>query len=211
MARNSLCAFHSPPRNGDVGICNRREWKKQRGWRNEAERQERCLAVALAADGVHTQDPGRAKSATSTAGRGDASVKARACAHESASAGCDDSGAAGAASACSCGTHQEAGEAQEAGEYKSASGVNATPAVSAIGQLTTADPPNMRQQTDAMIESTEKSLNGINRKLDDQEVQKAAQVREFLKQARDAMTSGDIDGAHTLAIKAKVLLDELHP
>lgn len=88
---------------------------------------------------------------------------------------------------------------------------NATPAVSAIGQLTTADPPNMRQQTDAMIESTEKSLNGINRKLDDQEVQKAAQVREFLKQARDAMTSGDIDGAHTLAIKAKVLLDELHP
>jgi hypothetical protein len=86
-----------------------------------------------------------------------------------------------------------------------------TPAVSAIGQLTTGDPPNMRQQTDALIESTEKSLNGINRKLGEQEEKTAAQVREFLRQARDAMTSGDVDGAHTLAVKAKVLLDELHP
>jgi hypothetical protein len=87
---------------------------------------------------------------------------------------------------------------------------NGTPAVSAIGQLTTAEPPNMRQQTDALIESTEKSLNGVTRKLSDQDEKTAAQVREFLKQARDAMTSGDVDGAHTLAIKAKVLLDELH-
>jgi hypothetical protein len=85
-----------------------------------------------------------------------------------------------------------------------------TPAVSAIGQLTTAEPPNMRQQTDALIESTEKSLNGVTRKLSDPEEKTATQVREFLKQARDAMTSGDVDGAHTLAIKAKVLLDELH-
>jgi hypothetical protein len=69
----------------------------------------------------------------------------------------------------------------------------------------------MRQQTDSLIESTEKTLNGISRKLDDAEEKKAGEVREYLKQARDAMTSGDVDGAHTLAIKAKVLLDELHP
>ena len=31
----------------------------------------------------------------------------------------------------------------------------------------------------------------------------AAQIREFLKQARQALTSGDVDGAHTLAVKAK--------
>jgi ribosomal protein S20 len=86
-----------------------------------------------------------------------------------------------------------------------------TPAVSAIGQLTTADSPNMRQQTDASIESTEKALNGISRTLNDQEQKTAAQIREFLKQAREALTAGDVDGAHTLAIKAKVLLDELHP
>jgi hypothetical protein len=82
--------------------------------------------------------------------------------------------------------------------------------VSAIGQLSTADPPNMRQQTDSLIESTEKTLNGINRSLSDQEQKTAAQIREFIKEARAALSSGDVDGAHTLAIKAKVLLDELH-
>jgi len=84
-----------------------------------------------------------------------------------------------------------------------------SPAVSAIGQLTTGDPPDVRQQTDASIESTEKSLNGINRTLSDQEAKTAAQIREFLKEARAALLAGDVDGAHTLAVKAKVLLDEL--
>jgi ribosomal protein S20 len=83
--------------------------------------------------------------------------------------------------------------------------------VSAIGTLSTGDPPNMRQQTDDSIASTEKALNGITRRLNDQEQKTSAQIREFLKQARDALTSGDVDGAHTLALKAKVLLDELHP
>ena len=85
------------------------------------------------------------------------------------------------------------------------------PAVSAIGQLSTGDPTNVRQQTDASIEQTEKALNGITRKLNEQEQKTAAQIREFIKQAREALTAGDIDGAHTLATKAKVLLDELHP
>lgn len=85
------------------------------------------------------------------------------------------------------------------------------PAVSAIGQLSTADPQNVRQQTDASIESTEKRLNGITRKLNDQEQKTATQIREWLKQARQALTAGDIDGARGLADKAKVLLEELHP
>jgi hypothetical protein len=88
---------------------------------------------------------------------------------------------------------------------------NGTAPVSAIGTLSTGDPPNMRQTTDDSIASTEKALNGITRKLNDQEQKTAAQIHEFLKQARDALTSGDVDGAHTLALKAKVLLDELHP
>jgi hypothetical protein len=88
---------------------------------------------------------------------------------------------------------------------------NGTSAVPAIGQLSSGDAPNMRQQTDDSIASTEKSLNGITRKLSDQEEKTAAQVREYLKQARDALTAGDVDGAHTLAGKAKVLLEELHP
>jgi ribosomal protein S20 len=88
---------------------------------------------------------------------------------------------------------------------------NETPAVSAIGTLSTGDSPNVRQQADASIESTEKSLNGISRKLDDQEQKTAAQIREYIKEAREALTAGDADGARNLAIKAKALLDELHP
>jgi ElaB/YqjD/DUF883 family membrane-anchored ribosome-binding protein len=88
---------------------------------------------------------------------------------------------------------------------------NGTSALSAIGQLSTGDPPDLRQQTDSLIESTEKTLNGMTRKLSDQEQKMAAQIREYLKQARDAITSGDMDGANKLAIKAKVVLDELHP
>ena len=35
------------------------------------------------------------------------------------------------------------------------------------------------------------------------------QIKEFLKQARTALASGDVDGANTLAKKAKALLGEL--
>jgi ribosomal protein S20 len=45
--------------------------------------------------------------------------------------------------------------------------------------------------------------------LSDLEQKTAAHVRDFLKQAREALASGDVDGAHTLAAKAKVLLSEL--
>jgi hypothetical protein len=88
----------------------------------------------------------------------------------------------------------------------------ATPApVPAIGNLTTNDPPTMRQSTDVLIEQTEKSLKAITRKLDDQEQKTSAQITEYIKQARDALKAGDVDGAHNLATKAKLLLDELHP
>lgn len=88
---------------------------------------------------------------------------------------------------------------------------NEIPAVSAIGQLSSGDPSDVRQQTDKSIADTERQLNGMNRQLSDQESKTAAQIREFLKEARAALTSGDVDGAHTLAMKAKVLLNELHP
>jgi hypothetical protein len=45
--------------------------------------------------------------------------------------------------------------------------------------------------------------------LNDQEQKTAEHIREFLKQAKAALASGDVDGASTLAAKAKVLLSEL--
>ncbi len=84
-----------------------------------------------------------------------------------------------------------------------------TPAVSAIGQLSSGNSSSSQQQTLDSIAATERGLNGINRTLSDQEQKTAAHIREFLKQAREALASGDVDGARTLAAKAKVLLSEL--
>jgi hypothetical protein len=83
--------------------------------------------------------------------------------------------------------------------------------VSAIGQLSPGDPTDLRQQTESSLASTERGLNGITRTLNDQELKTSAQIREFLKQARAALATSDVDGANTLALKAKVLLTELNP
>ena len=87
---------------------------------------------------------------------------------------------------------------------------NPAPSVSAIGELSGGASGDQRSQTQEMINATEKGVNSINRKLSDSETKTAAQIHEFLKQAREALTSGDVDGAATLAKKAKVLLAELN-
>lgn len=86
---------------------------------------------------------------------------------------------------------------------------NATPEVSAIGQLSPGDPTDLQRQTVSSIASTERGLSEITRKLSDQEQKTAAQIKEFIKQAKAALASSDVDGAHTLAVKAKVLLGEI--
>lgn len=87
---------------------------------------------------------------------------------------------------------------------------NATPSVSAIGQLSSGDSSDLQQETVNSLNLTERELNGISRQLSETEKKTAVQIREFLKQARTALTTGDVDGAHTLAAKAKVLLGELN-
>lgn len=83
------------------------------------------------------------------------------------------------------------------------------PEVSAIGQLSSGDPANSRLQTENSIADIERRLNGINRTMSDSEQKTADHIREFLKQAKAALASGDVEGAHTLAAKARVLLAEL--
>ncbi len=78
-----------------------------------------------------------------------------------------------------------------------------------VGPLSSGDPGNYQQQTEATIASIERGLNGINRTLNDSDQKTADQIREFLKQARTALASGDVDGAHNLAAKAQVLLAAL--
>ncbi len=83
------------------------------------------------------------------------------------------------------------------------------PGVSAIGQLSSGDPADYKKETEDMIAATEKGLSSITRTLNDTENKTADQIREDLKEAKQALSSGDVDGAHTLAEKAKVLLQEL--
>jgi len=83
------------------------------------------------------------------------------------------------------------------------------PAVSAIGQLSMGDPADTQRETAELIASTERGLDAISHNLNNDQQKTAVHVREFLKQAKAALASGDVDGAHTLAAKAKVLLDEL--
>ena len=86
---------------------------------------------------------------------------------------------------------------------------NPNPEVSAIGQLSSGDPVELQRQTAESIASIESELKKINRSLDESEQKTADHIREFIKEARDALNSGDVDGAHTLADKARVLLNEL--
>jgi hypothetical protein len=90
----------------------------------------------------------------------------------------------------------------------SAPGVSGSP----IGQLTTGDSAlgeRTKHETADLIGGTQQGLNGIKRSLSTDEQVTASQIRTFLKQAQQALDSGDTDGAHTLATKAKLLLDEL--
>jgi hypothetical protein len=81
--------------------------------------------------------------------------------------------------------------------------------VPAGGNFSSGDTADLKDQTQSMITDTERALKGINRKLNDLETKTSAQVKEFLKEARTALNSNDVDGAHTLAVKAKVLLSEI--
>jgi hypothetical protein len=83
---------------------------------------------------------------------------------------------------------------------------------SAIGQLTTGDSASgerTKHETADLIGTTQQGLSGIKRALTNEEKATAGQIHNYLKQAQQALENGDADGAHLLATKAKVLLDEL--
>jgi hypothetical protein len=110
---------------------------------------------------------------------------------------------------------------QTAGATPAASGATAQVATpvsvaggpgSPIGQLTTGDSAlgeRTKHETADLIGGTQQGLNGIKRSLSTDEQVTASQIRTFLKEAQQELDTGDTDGAHTLATKAKLLLDEL--
>jgi ribosomal protein S20 len=85
------------------------------------------------------------------------------------------------------------------------------PEETAIGSLTAGGEanPQTKQEAADLIASIEKRLNALSpQKVEEQKAQ-VSKVKNFWKDAQDALKSGDAEGAKTLATKAKLLLDDL--
>jgi hypothetical protein len=74
---------------------------------------------------------------------------------------------------------------------------------------TPGDAANSQASTEQLLQSAESNLNGINRQLSKDEEAMKAQIKEFISQSRKAATENDLARAHNLAVKARLLSDEL--
>jgi ribosomal protein S20 len=91
---------------------------------------------------------------------------------------------------------------------------NATPPSpedTALGALTAGGEasPQTKQEAADLITASEKRLNALSSQKAEEEKSQVSKVKNFLKDAEDALKSGDAEGAKTLATKAKLLLDDL--
>lgn len=63
--------------------------------------------------------------------------------------------------------------------------------------------------TEQLLQGTENAIKGITRPLSQNEQAMLAQIRDFVKQSRDATKENDFGRARNLAVKAHLLSDEL--
>ncbi|HXC94256.1 MAG TPA: hypothetical protein VNU92_01085 [Edaphobacter sp.] len=85
------------------------------------------------------------------------------------------------------------------------------PEETVIGALTAGGDanPQTKQEAADLIASIEKRIGGLSPQKAEEQKTQVSKVKNFLKDAGDALKSGDVEGAKTLATKAKLLLDEL--
>ena len=74
---------------------------------------------------------------------------------------------------------------------------------------TPADAAHSQSSTDQLLQGAEANLNSITRQLSKEEEAMRAQIKEFIKQSRNATTENDPARAHNLAVKARLLSDNL--
>ncbi len=86
----------------------------------------------------------------------------------------------------------------------------AEPVVADIGALTVGgeQSPHARQQANELLASNEKRLSSLSAGAVKAQADLVAKVRNFQKEAQQALASGDAEGAQTLATKGKLLLDD---
>jgi hypothetical protein len=80
-----------------------------------------------------------------------------------------------------------------------------------IGDLTAGGAANPQAQHEAasLIHTIELRLKGLPTQTARRQRAQVNRVRNFWKQAQDALSSGDVEGATTLATKANLMLDDL--
>ena len=87
------------------------------------------------------------------------------------------------------------------------------PAQQQQGSLTASvshgDALHQKVDTQQLIDATENNLRGVNRTLSDEEQVMVAHIRSYIQQSKNATTDGDLERAYNLALKARLLSDEL--
>ena len=83
--------------------------------------------------------------------------------------------------------------------------------VAKIGALSSGGDTSPRAQQEAagLIAANEKRMSGFSAQKVEAEKAQLSMVRNFQRQAQEALSSGDTEGAKTLATKAKLLLDDI--
>lgn len=75
--------------------------------------------------------------------------------------------------------------------------------------ISSSDASQEQSTTDQMLQRTENNLNGIKRQLSPDEQAIANQIRDYMKQSREATKQNDLVRARNLALKAQLLCDDL--
>ena len=85
----------------------------------------------------------------------------------------------------------------------------APPDIAIAADVSSAQLTQQKQNTAQLLDSTEKTLNGLPHNLSHDEEEMVAQIRSYLAQSRKATTDGDFERAYNLATKAHLLSDAL--
>lgn len=110
------------------------------------------------------------------------------------------------------GTVQVAGNAAPPPAPGAMTAGSAAGAETVIGALTPGgadQTPQARQDAQALLASTDRRLNALPPQAQQTQKAQISQIRNFWRQGVDAYKAGDAEGARTLALKAKLLLDDL--
>jgi hypothetical protein len=84
------------------------------------------------------------------------------------------------------------------------------PAIQLVGGAGGEKAAGQRSTTDQLVGSTEENLKKISgRQLDSNQLEMLKQIQQFLDQSKAAVAAGDMERGHNLAMKARLLSDEL--